>query len=134
MSVQNTLNQLQIPVNVSKQNYWQIALNFNASHEIENTIIKSGELFNSNKERIVEFQNCPKTACFLVRPKEDLLGRHKKEILSRHFKIKNLIDIYSGVLWKITVNDDNYAKILNTTLKTNIFFNPFSHDCYEIQK
>jgi phosphoribosylformylglycinamidine synthase I len=134
LSVQNTLNQLQIPVNVSKQNYWQIALNFNASHEIENTIIKSGELFNSNKERLVEFQNRPKTAYYLVRPKEDLLGRQKKEILTRHFKIKNLIDISSGVLWKITVNDDDYDKVLNTALKTNIFFNPFSHDCYEIQK
>ena len=134
LSVQNTLNRLQIPVNVGKQNYWQIALNFNASHGIENTIIKSGELFNSNKERLVEFQNRPKTSCFLVRPKEDLLGRHKKEILTRHFKIKNLIDIYSGVLWKITVNGDNYDKVLNTVLKTNIFFNPFSHDCYEIQK
>jgi phosphoribosylformylglycinamidine synthase len=134
LSVQNTLNKLQIPVNVCKQNYWQIALNFNASHEIENTIIKSGELFNSNKERLVEFQNRPKTAYYLVRPKEDLLGRQKKEILTRHFKIKNLIDISSGVLWKITVNDDDYDKVLNTALKTNIFFNPFSHDCYEIQK
>ena len=134
LSVQNTLNRLQIPVNVDKQNYWQIALNFNTSHETENTLIKSGELFNSNKERLVEFQNRPKTAYYLVRPKEDLLGRQKKEILTRHFKIKNLIDISSGVLWKITVNDDNYDKVLNTTLKTNIFFNPFSHDCYEIQK
>ena len=134
LSVQNTLNRLQIPVKVDKQNYWQIALNFNASHEIENTIIKSGELFNSNKERLVEFQNRPKTAYYLVRPKEDLLGRQKKEILTRHFKIKNLINISSGVLWKITANDDDYNKVLNTALKTNIFFNPFSHDCYEIQK
>lgn len=134
LSVQNTLDHLQIPATVSKQNYWQIALNSNASHEIENIINKSGELFNSNKERLVEFQDRPKTAYFLVRPKEDLLGRHKREILTRHFKIKNLIDIHSGVLWKITVNSDNYNETLNKALKTNIFFNPFSHDCYEIQK
>ncbi|MBU0528184.1 phosphoribosylformylglycinamidine synthase I [bacterium] len=134
LSVQNTLNHLQITVTVSRQNYWQIVLNSNASHETENAIIRSGELFNSNKERLVEFQSHLKTAYFLVRPKEDLLGRHKKEILTRHFKIKNLIGIHSGVLWKITVNDENFNSILTKALKTNIFFNPFSHDCYEIQK
>jgi len=134
LSVQNTLDHLQITVTVSRQNYWQIVLNSNASHETENAIIRSGELFNSNKERLVEFQSHLKTAYFLVRPKEDLLGRHKKEILTRHFKIKNLIGIHSGVLWKITVNDENFNSILTKALKTNIFFNPFSHDCYEIQK
>ena len=134
LSVQNTLDHLQITVTVSKQNYWQIVLTPNTSHEIENIIIKTGELFNSNKERLVKFQSHLNTAYFLVRPKEDLLGRHKKEILTRHFKIKNLIGIHSGVLWKITVNDENFNSILTKTLKTNIFFNPFSHDCYEIQK
>jgi len=134
LSVQNALDHLQIPVTVSKQRYWKIDLNSNISHEIENTINKSGELFNSNKERLVEFQKCPKTAYFLVCPKEDLLGRHKKEILVRHFRIKNLIDIRSGVLWQITTKEDNFDNVLNTALKTNIFFNPFSHDCYEIQK
>ncbi len=134
LSVQNALDHLQIPVTVSKQNYWQIVLNSDTSHELENTIIKSGELFNSNKERLVKFQIQPKTAYFLVRPKEDLLGRQKKEILRHHFQIKNLQDIQSGVLWKLTVEDDNYKETLNTALKTNIFFNPFSHDCYEIQK
>lgn len=134
VSVQNALDHLQIPVTVSKQRYWKINLNSNTSHEIENNINKSGELFNSNKERLVKFQNRPKTSCFLVRPKEDLLGRQKKEILNHHFKIKNLQDIQSGVLWKITVNDDNFDKTISNALKTNIFFNPFSHDCYEIQK
>ena len=134
VSVQNALDHLQIPVTVSKQRYWKIDLSSNTSHEIENNINKSGELFNSNKERLVEFQNHPKTAYYLVCPKEDLLGRQKKEILKHHFKIKNLHDIQSGVLWKITVNDDNYKETLNMALKTNIFFNPFSHGCYEIQK
>ena len=134
LSVQNTLDHLQIPVTVSKQRYWKIDLSSNTSHEIENNINKSGELFNSNKERLVDFQNRPKTAYYLVTPKEDLLGRQKKEILKHHFEIKNLQDIKSGVLWKITVIDDNFEETLNMALKTNIFFNPFSHDCYEIQK
>ncbi len=134
LSVQNALDHLQIPVTVSKQRYWKIDLSSDSSHETENNINTSGELYNSNKEHLVAFQNLPKTAYFLVSPKEDLLGRLKKEILTRHFKIKNLIDIHCGVLWKITVNDNNYDKVLTTALKTNIFFNPFSHDCYEIQK
>lgn len=134
VSVQNALDHLQIPVTVSKQNYWQIILNSNTSHDLENTLAKSGELFNSNKERLVEFQSHPKTVSFLVVPKEDLLGRKKKEILMHHFQIKNLQDVKSGVLWKITINDDNFDSVLDTAIKTNIFFNPFSHDCYEIQK
>lgn len=134
VSVQNAIDHLQIPVTVSKQNYWQIILNSNTSHDVENTLAKSGELFNSNKERLVEFQSSPKTVSLLVVPKEDLLGRKKKEILMHHFQIKNLQDVRSGVLWKITVNDDNFGYALNAALKTNIFFNPFSHDCYEIQK
>ena len=134
LSVQNALDHLQIPVTVSKQRYWKIDLNSNVSHDIESNINKSGELFNSNKEHLVKFQNHPKTSYYLVRPKEDLLGRHKKEILKHHFEVRGLQDIQSGVLWKITVNDDNYEETLNRALKTNIFFNPFSHDCYEIQK
>lgn len=134
VSVQNALDHLQIPVTVSKQRYWKIELNSETSHEIENNINKSGELFNSNKERLVEFQSQPKTAYFLVRSKEDLLGRQKKEILRHHFEISSLQDIQSGVLWEITVNDDNFDKTISNALKTNIFFNPFSHDCYEIQK
>ncbi|MCK4904577.1 MAG: phosphoribosylformylglycinamidine synthase subunit PurQ, partial [Candidatus Marinimicrobia bacterium] len=134
VSVQNALDHLQIPITVSRQNYWQIILNSNILHDLENSLIKSGELFNSNKERLVEIQGQPKTAHFLVRPKEDLLGRQKKEILMHHFEISSLQDIQSGVLWKITVNDDNFDKTISKALKTNIFFNPFSHDCYEIQK
>jgi len=134
VSVQNSLDHLQIPVTISKQRYWKIDLGYNVSQEIENNINTSGELFNSNKERLVEFQNHPKTTYYLVCPKEDLLGRQKKEILRHHFKISDLQDIQSGVLWKITVNDDDYEETLNLALKTNIFFNPFSHDCYEIQK
>ena len=134
LSVQNAFDHLQIPVTVSKQRYWKIDLNSNVSHDIESNINKSGELFNSNKEHLVKFQNHPKTSYYLVRPKEDLLGRHKKEILKHHFEVRGLQDIQSGVLWKITVNDDNYEETLNRALKTNIFFNPFSHDSYEIQK
>ncbi len=134
LSVQNALDRLQIPVTVSKQRYWKIDLNSKTSREIEDNINKSGELFNSNKERLVDFKGRPKTAYYLVCPKEDLLGRQKKEILKHHFEISSLQDIQSGVLWKIVVNHDNYAETLDAALKTNIFFNPFSHDCYEIQK
>ena len=70
----------------------------------------------------------------LVCPKEDLLGRQKKEILKNHFKINNLKDISKWGLWQITANEVIIMKQWNTALKTNIFFNPFSHDCYEIQK
>ncbi len=132
LSVQNTLNHLDIPVTVSRQNYWQIILDKKKSPELEKQLIQSGELFNSNKERLVAFSHYDNEKYFLVRPKEDLLGRQKVEMLKHHFGIAKLREIHSGVLWKISPKDDNFDNALKNALDTNIFFNPFSHDCYEI--
>ena len=129
VSVQNALDHINISVKVSKLKYWAIESNSQNPKGIEKPVIISGELFNSNKERLVKFNRQPNSKHFLVQPREDLLGRQKFEMLKNHFNIDGLTSIKSGVVWQVA-NDNNEA--VKSALKTNIFFNPFSHNCYEI--
>ena len=131
VSVQNALNHITISVKVKRLKYWSIANSGNLPKDFEEVIKKSGELFNSNKERLITFETAGNSKYFLVQPKEDLLGRHKTEMLKNHFNIHNLETITSGVIWHIIYEN---IDAVNSALKTNIFFNPFSHNCYEIQK
>lgn len=131
VSVQNALNHLTIPVKVKRLKYWGIEKNESSSNSFIEDIKKSGELFNSNKERLINFETVENSKYFLVQPKEALLGRHKLEILKNHFDIDNLTVIKSGVIWQVTYDG---LGAVSAALKTNIFFNPFSHNCYEIQE
>jgi len=130
VSVQNALVHLNIPVSVKRMKYWNIELNTNISNISKEKIDKSGELFNSNKERLINFERQHNTKYLLVCPKEDLIGRHKTEMLKHHFEVNNLKKITSGVIWQILSNENDEA--IARALETNIFFNPFSHNCYEI--
>ena len=134
VSVQNALDHLEIPVKISRLNYWNIELKSRDTAESEEKIINSGELFNSNKERLANYNPNSKAKYFLIIPKEDLLGRHKTEMLQNHFNIDKLISIKSGVIWQVTTNNKNSGDAIEKALETNIFFNPFSHNCYEIHK
>ncbi len=134
VSVQKALDQSQIPVIVNRQKYWQINFGTKSSKNLEKLIFSSGELFNSNKERLAKFKLQPAVKYLLVRPKEDLLGRYKTAMLKNHFNAKNLTDVKSGILWEISGHDNDSDKSIQTAINTNIFFNPNSHNCYEIQK
>jgi len=129
VSVQNALDHLNILVTINKLKYWNIVFDNINPYESEKKIEKSGELFNSNKEQLIKFERQPNTTYFLVCPKEDLVGRHKTEILKHHFEVNNLKNITSGVIWQVHSNDQ---EAITRVLETNIFSNPFSHNCYEI--
>ena len=132
VSVQNTFDHLNIPVSVSKLKYWSIELSDDQPMDSEYKIDKSGELYNSNKERLIKFDHQTNTKYLLVCPKEDLIGRKKTEMLKNHFDIVNLKVISSGVVWKVTIQSSVAQEAIKEAINTNIFFNPFSHDCYEI--
>ncbi len=132
VSVQNELKHLNIPVTINKFGYWNIELTGSDKKDSANKIDASGELYNSNKEKLIKFERQPSTKYYLVMPREDLIGRHKTEILKHHFNINNLKNIDFGVIWGITPNLGADKKAVQTALNTNIFFNPFSHNCYEI--
>jgi hypothetical protein len=132
VTVQNALDQINIPVTVKKYGYWNIEFDTANWSTSEVRINSSGELYNSNKELLIEFTKDTNARYFLVQPNEDLLGRHKAEILKSHFDVHNLTNIKSGIVWSITPKSGASANAVKKALDTNIFFNPFSHNCYEI--
>ena len=131
VSVQNAIKRLGINIKVEKLYFWQIELNSGDKNQIANNIIQSGELFNSNKERIVDLECEADTTNLLIIPKEDFVGLRKLEILKNHFNINKLKSITQGVIWKLTTK--NFQSI-QKALDLNVFYNPYSHNCYEIGK
>ena len=131
-TVQTTLSEMGISASVKRQTWWEIETAGNNTASVLEKISKSGELYNSNKE----FLSKPKmdnTSCsFLVRDREDVLGRSKLEILKTRFMINNLDQIKHGVVWSFVVPEKKTDQTINKILNTNIIYNPNSHECYRI--
>lgn len=132
-SVQSALNRLGFHVEITRQTHWEIVVN-GKKDVILDKIKASGELFNSNKEFVSETIRNDKTTSYLVRQKEDIVGRAKLEFLTRRFEIEGISSIQHGVLWNITVNGGNIKVVLKDILDTHIMFNPISHECYQIDR
>jgi hypothetical protein len=92
----------------------------------------SGELYNSNKEFVTKIPQEKNTKSFLVRQKEDVLGRSKLESLREKFEISEVSNIKRGVIWNLTINSGNFESVINQILETHILYNPLSYECYEI--
>jgi len=126
LTVQNTLQQLGLPVIVKRYAHWEIACD---SVETLNQIKKSGVLYNNRKEIIV---TPAKQVCgLLVRAKEDLLGQEKLQTLQDHFSITDVKAIRHGVLWHISAEHGEIENLRDKILQTNIIGNPFAHDYYD---
>lgn len=132
LTVQNTLKQLGIPVSVSRMVHWQIECD---SQEIIEQIKQTGVLYNERKEYVVNPQNILNSSsrAFLVKPKEDLLGQQKKQMLQDHFLIKDVKEIHHGILWIFKSEDSKISDLTQAILDTNIIFNPNAHRCYEYE-
>jgi len=130
-SVHNALDHLGYTINVTRQTHWEIETNGD-QESILRKIDESGELYNSNKEFISKVTEKENTASFLVRQKEDMIGRSKFESLKERFEIEGLTDLKRGVIWNVTVKKGNFETSLKQILDTHILFNPLSHECYRI--
>ena len=130
-SVHNALDHLGYTINVARQTHWEIETNED-QESILQKIDESGELYNSNKEFISKVTEKENTASFLVRQKEDMIGRSKFESLKERFEIEGLTDLKRGVIWNVTVKKGNFETSLKQILDTHILFNPLSHECYRI--
>jgi phosphoribosylformylglycinamidine synthase len=129
--VQNALRHRGLNVTVTRRSHWEIELEDFEPESVLHQLERSGELFNSNKERLIQrVSDTPGAATFLVRPKEDLLGRHKLETIRERLEIRGIKAVRSGVLWNINIIGDNFNGCLDEVMATNILFNPFSHNCY----
>ncbi|MEC8899358.1 MAG: hypothetical protein VX455_00420, partial [Candidatus Neomarinimicrobiota bacterium] len=113
------------------QTHWEISTNGDRETILQK-IDATGELYNSNKEFISKTTSTGNTASFLVRQKEDMLGRAKLESLTKRFEIDGITDLKRGVIWNVIVNGGGSEVVLNNILNTHILFNPLSHECYRI--
>ena len=130
-SVQNALKHLGFNIAIKRQTHWEITIGSDREHALQK-INDTGELYNSNKELISTIQRKKNTASFLVRQKEDMIGRSKFESLTRRFEINEILQLKRGVIWNVIVNSGNFETILDQILDTHILFNPLSHECYRI--
>ena len=130
-SVQRVLKQLGYDINLTRQTHWEMKITGNEK-EVLNEIESSGELFNSNKEFIGELESNENTVSILVHQKEDMHGRLKHESLRDRFQIKGLEQLKKGVVWNLSLKRGNINSVINEILKTNILFNPISHECHRI--
>ena len=130
-SVRNALDHLGHNVSIARQTHWEISMDGDRE-SILKKIDATGELYNSNKEFISQPKDSEKIISFLVRQKEDMLGRAKYESLKERFEIDGITDLKRGVIWNVTVNSGSFDTVLNDILGTHILFNPLSHECYRI--
>lgn len=130
LTVQNTLRQLGIPVKVRRQIHWDIHCE---SADTLERIKRSGVLFNHRKEMELAPGEVKSdhAAVYLVRAKEDLFGRQKRQALEDHFAIQGINAITHGVLWHFEAENAKIAELAQQILSTNIIFNPYAHDCYQ---
>lgn len=124
LTVQNTLRQQGFPVTVTCQRHWEIKADNEATLQ---KIKASGVLFNDRKE----IEVAPKSSGYLIRPKENLLGQQKLQMLKNHFHIQGVNNIQQGVLWFFTLEEGNIADQIDKILNTNIIHNSYAHDCYQ---
>jgi phosphoribosylformylglycinamidine synthase len=132
LTVQNTLQQLGIPVTVKRQMHWEIQCDNPA---IIQQVKQSGVIYNERKESEISSAQLKSSssALFLVRPREDVLGQQKLQTLQDHFSITGVNAIQHGVLWQFTCKNANISDFIDNILHTNIISNPYAHDCYRYQ-
>jgi hypothetical protein len=129
MSVENALQSIDIPVQMTRQVHWEIECE---SAEVLEKIRASGVLYNDRKETVIEKSavKATKQAVFLVRPQEDMLGLQKKQMLENHFGVSGIKAIRHGILWSVAANG-NLRELSERVIQSHILFNPNSHDCYQ---
>lgn len=131
VSVNNALVSLGHDVTLTRQTHWEIESS-NNSDSVMNKIEDTGELYNSNKEFVSKVIKKEKTKSFLIRQKDDMLGRSKLQSLKEKFEIEEISNIKRGVIWNLTINSGNFESIINQILETHILYNPLTYECYEI--
>ena len=100
--------------------------------ELKSKIIASGELFNSNKERVADLEN-PTTENFitiLTRYRGNSVGTQKYQILTARAGISGLNSVKKGTLWRISAKNGNLKELWPKILATGVLFNQFSQDAY----
>ncbi|OGT65541.1 MAG: phosphoribosylformylglycinamidine synthase I [Gammaproteobacteria bacterium RIFCSPHIGHO2_12_FULL_45_9] len=135
VTVQNTLCQLGLPVEVRRYVHWEV------KGGEAGRIQESGVLYNPRKEQVMSPPphvfgggegegGGVKSHSFLIRAKEDMVGQQRKQLLQDHFGITGIEAIRHGILWRISAKNGNMAAIVDKIIHSHILFNPYAYDCY----
>lgn len=126
LSVENALRQKSIHAKVRRLTHWEIKCD-NATFE---KIKLSGVLFNDRKEKMINPNDIAqsKGRTIFIRAKEDLLGVQKQQLLKNHFSMVGVDVLQHSILWQIS---DATESAFEDIIRTNILFNPYSHDYYD---
>ncbi|MFA6302869.1 MAG: phosphoribosylformylglycinamidine synthase I [Legionella sp.] len=134
VTVQNTLKQQGLPVQVKRLVHWEIDTN---DAELLKQIKQTGVLFNDRKEFLVNSRISERSEArtgmmraFLVRPKEDLLGQQKLQMLYDHFGLTDIRSIRHSILWIFESETHSISDFEEAILNTHIIANPCSHEVY----
>lgn len=131
LTVQNTLSQLGLKVEVSRMVHWQIE---GASRQTLEQIKNSGVLYNDKKEFIVPPFDCSaQSKAYLVCPKENIVGLQKTQVLKKQFGIAGFERIDYGVLWIFKTESVAMDELNSVLLNSHIIFNPYAHECYDYE-
>lgn len=128
LTVQKTLQQLNLPVEVKRFIHWETYYDAPQTWE---ALKQTGLLWNERKERAIEPASFRGENSFLVRAKEDLLGRALSQQLKYHFNIQELKHIQHGILWQFSLDPAMMPVLKKTLSTTHIISNPYAHDCYQ---
>jgi phosphoribosylformylglycinamidine synthase I len=130
LTVQKSLNQLGIPVNVTRMVHWQIDC---LMPESINKIKKTGILYNEKKEFLVSREDVIKNKdlMFLVQSKDDLLGQKKLQMVQDHCAVTDVTAIHHGILWVFKSDVLKRDALKKALLSTHIISNPYAHTTYD---
>jgi len=124
-TLQIALDQLGFEVkSLKRYTHWEVEIKTN-SEELNDKLIKSGELLNNNKE--ISYINDKsklksKTYKVLIRYNDDFTGQGILDTLNNRLEIKEVTKVKKGVLWEFDCDKQEFNKIL----KSHILFNPLA--------
>jgi phosphoribosylformylglycinamidine synthase len=130
-TVEATLQRLGFPVMVERAVHWEVNFDGKGTQNLQ-TIIDSGELFNSNKERLAKNMNTGADASrlILVRYRQDFDGQAKTQALQGRLGLSDVSGVTRGTLWKITSQHGSIDAHMEGILASHILFNPFSQEAF----
>lgn len=126
-SVHKALEVAGLKVGIKRKTHWEVQLD-SSENSLKEDIIKTGELFNSNKEHITEIPKDPSKIRILVHDKEDLVGKQKLETLTDRFHLEGIREIKRSTLWEIELANPDDQETLQKIFHTHILWNPYYQD------
>ncbi len=132
ISLNKALQQAGINTKLRRLTHWEVSSNQLDQANLTGKLQASYELFNPQKEQLVDKQTltAPNKRLLLVREKDNLLGHYKQQTLAKHFDLKEIDTIKHGILWQIE-SSENLDQVTKQLKQLAIFANPVAHECYD---